>query len=491
MEFAGEFAGLALLAGLVLWLGRTAVSQPLVVYHTNDLHGQLAALPAASSVAAGEKDPHLLLDSGDFWQGTPEGETEGGIPFLRIMREAGYAAVGVGNHELDRGPAHLRRMAREVGLPLLAANLRGVRGVRPWILLSTGPWRIGVFGILTKDMPVLTFERNLRGLEILDPVRAGQAAVHALKEQGAQIIFAVTHQTLEDDRRLAREVRGIAAIFGGHQHSALEEPVRLENGCLIVRAASHGRSMGRIRFLLSRSGRVLRASWGLTDLREVAREDGEVARQVRRLAEKTSRWADRQIGEAAEPFPRRSGLLDSPLGSWLCDLMQRYAGAEIAFQNKGGIRSDLPAGPLTWRHAFEVSPFGNTVVVLAMKGEQIRKILERSVAETKDPKIGGYTPLEVSGLEVEVDRRRPPGSRIARVLVNGRPLQDDRIYRVATNNFVAQGGDQYPEFLQAIRRRDTGKTLLDLTLEEIRDRSPVRPPPSGRIRVLSDSQTGG
>jgi 2',3'-cyclic-nucleotide 2'-phosphodiesterase (5'-nucleotidase family) len=158
--------------------------------------------------------------------------------------------------------------------------------------------------------------------------------------------------------------------------------------------------------------------------------------------------------------------------------MRAATGADFAFHNSGGIRMDLPAGPVTVRDLYHVAPFGNTLVTLKMRGEDVKRILENGVS-------GRHGILQVSGLSFSYDPARPAGERVRSVTADGgEELERYRVYSVATNNFLVQGGDGYEAFKHGWELRDTGKRLLDVLVADLAAKSPLPPPSRGRIRKL-------
>jgi 5'-nucleotidase / UDP-sugar diphosphatase len=182
---------------------------------------------------------------------------------------------------------------------------------------------------------------------------------------------------------------------------------------------------------------------------------------------------DAVVGELREPLTR-SYTAESPMGDWHTDALRAASGADIAVYNSGGIRNDLPAGPVTVRDLYQVAPFGNTLVTLKMRGEDVRALLEHGVG-------GGHGLLQVSGVRLVYDPGRPAGERVREVSAGDGPLERNRVYKVATNNFLAQGGEGYDAFREGWEVRDTGRTVLDVLIADLKSNSPLPPPARGRI----------
>ena len=167
---------------------------------------------------------------------------------------------------------------------------------------------------------------------------------------------------------------------------------------------------------------------------------------------------------------------ESLLGSFVADVMREEGKADVAFENAGGLRADLPEGPVTNGNVLDALPFLNTLVVCEMTGAQIREILEQGLSLERGM-------VQVSGLTADYDLGRPPGRRLLEVAVGGRRLDPSRNYRVAANSFVGQGGDLYQTFLRA-KQTDTGRALSDILIAHFERRGEVSPPKMGRLHPV-------
>ncbi len=179
----------------------------------------------------------------------------------------------------------------------------------------------------------------------------------------------------------------------------------------------------------------------------------------------------RVIGTAATDLTRDySG--ESNLGDTVADAMRDATGAQIAFQNGGGIRADIPQGPITLDAVFTAMPFDNDLVSMDLTGEQIRGLLERSVLSK--------TMLQVSGIQIVYDMSKPAGAKVASVEVAGKPMAARAAYRVVTNDFLASGGDQFNIFKKG-RNISSGPAQRDAVADYIRKNSPINVQAKNRI----------
>jgi 5'-nucleotidase/UDP-sugar diphosphatase len=186
------------------------------------------------------------------------------------------------------------------------------------------------------------------------------------------------------------------------------------------------------------------------------------------------------VGEALADLGRTSNRCSSTLGNFLTDAMLRVSGADLALQNQPGIRADIPKGPITRRSLYNVSPFGNTIVTLEITGRQLRELMEDRLGRD-------FGFLEMAGMTCRCDSRKPIGSRVLEITVGGKPLDPERIYKIATNNYLAEGGDDITIFKSA-----TNKTYLQIMLRQatertVRELKTIKPDPSLRLEDLAVS----
>jgi 2',3'-cyclic-nucleotide 2'-phosphodiesterase (5'-nucleotidase family) len=204
--------------------------------------------------------------------------------------------------------------------------------------------------------------------------------------------------------------------------------------------------------------------------------DGQVAAIVQGFDDKIRSEFARVVGEAAVDLIR-SRNSESNVGDLICDALLEASGADIALQNGGGIRTDIPKGKITMEQVYTLLPFDNVLVVMDLKGSQIRRILEQNANSE-------HAILQVSGMNVQYDMTRPVGSRITNVHVSGMALEPGKTYRVASNDFLAAGGDQYSTFKDG-KNVVYGSTLREIVAAYLTRHSPVHPEVQKRVVFLN------
>jgi len=439
----------------------------VVLLHTADLHGRVDRLPKIASFVASERARGgiLLVDTGDFFQGTPEGDLTRGRAVLEAMNEVGYDALSPGNHDFDLGPAAIEELAMAARFPFLAANLRrkGARGPPPFVRASLHfpDLRLELVGLVTSEMDNLSSRRARDGLDFeLEPE---VIAAHPWKPGVARVLL--THIGIDRDRALP--LNGIAAVLGGHSHVSAVET--LPNGTLLLHPGSHGGSIGRLELVIDPSTGAIRSSKAEVVNLDGFPEDPGIRDLVDRRTVEVRRAMEERIGwlrgDLARGGPGFDGI-SSPLGNHIADVMLEAAGAEAAILLRSAIRSSLRAGPVRRRDLYEATPFPDTIVAVTVTGSRLRSALERAVGG--DDRIL----VEVAGVELAYDRTAPRGRRIRRLEVAGKPLDPRRRYRIATLSFLTEPGGMFSDGSDL---HDTGRTLIDAHADFLRAHSPIRP----------------
>jgi 5'-nucleotidase/UDP-sugar diphosphatase len=478
-------AAVALLAGLLLLLSAAAAAaeQPawnLTIFHTNDTHsaflpraahwrddgrmiGGVVALSAHLAAERRTAAPDLLLDAGDFMTGNPvsrlveDGAVGGAV--ARMMNALDYDAGAVGNHEFDIGWDKLEKLAAVVEHPLLAADLLLADGApafraEPLIIRKNG-LRVGIIGVSCAGMTgVVTRER-------LGPVRLveQEGLVRALArdiDAKTDVIILLTHSGVETDRELARalEGSGIDVIVGGHSHTRIKTPEQ-EGGILIVQAGGNMTNLGRLDLRIE-DDRVTAYDGRLIDLWADGETAGLADPAVVALADRYGRQVQAEFGQVIgtlkTDLPKGRG--ETAIGNFLADALCSQTGAQVGLINSGGIRRTLSAGPVTALDIQEMLPFGNALVTVRLKGDQVRAIAQTNADSGVS---GAHGILQISGLSYGY-RARGDKAELMEITVGGKPLDDASVYVVAMPDFVAQMTDVYLG-IGPVAAVDTGVTL--------------------------------
>ncbi len=483
----------AFAVGAQVWAG-----QYMTLLHFNDLHGHLEAF-AQNDVSVGGmariataiqqveawNDDHqvvtLLLNAGDVLQGTAMSTMFQGQPDFWCLNEIGTDAMCLGNHEFDFGQQVLSQRMKQATFPILAANITRQQsglGVTAYCYVTElRGVKTGIFGLTTADTPTTTARDNVAGLEFHDPVTVARQMVEFLGGR-ADFIIALTHLGFPQDIELARAVPEIDVIIGGHSHTALQQPEVVGN-TLIVQAGAHGLYLGQLDLYVE-AGDVSKYRGFLRSIDDRITPDPKIAAFVGRYAEKVEAQLGEVIATATVHLDGEREAVrsrETNLGDLLCDITREYARTDIALLNGGGIRAPIAAGPVTARDVITVLPFGNDLVRVALTGEQVRQLLDRSASLPAGD--GGF--LQVSGL-----RYRISNGQATDIKVGGIQIDPDRRYTVVTTDFLFTGGDGYTIFEQGEDPYPYGVRLSSIVIQALRELGMIQTQVDGRIAGASD-----
>jgi 5'-nucleotidase / UDP-sugar diphosphatase len=292
-----------------------------------------------------------------------------------------------------------------------------------------------------------------------------------------KLIIALTHDGLAADLKLAREVPQIDVIIGGHSHDVLEQP-RLVGDTLVCQAGSYGYYLGQLDAFVE-DGRVVRYRGFLRPVDETVAERPDVAAVIKRYADKLAQELAQLVGDTAVRLEGDRALVrsrETNLGNLIADAMRQRGAADVAVVNGGGIRASIEAGPITRGELLTVLPFSNELVTIELTGEQLQQVLDQAAAGCASEDNGGF--LQVAGLSFTVR-----GGVAVEVKVGGVPLAADKTYKVATLDFLAEGGNGYEAFKQGSNLRKVGVQLNRLVLDYLGTHRPVAPKVEGRVRI--------
>lgn len=441
-------------------------------------------------------------------------------PAVKAMNAMGFDVDTFGNHNFDRGIAHLQRMIDLADFQYVSANLKNVEenlsGVKPFEIFDVGGVKVAVIGVTNQEAPTLVFPGNFGTIEITDPVEAANKARGQAKQAGAQVVVAITHMGIEGADpvtgapvgRLIDFASGLEdfdVVFGDHTDVQFSAVI---NGALVVENRSKGLTYSKTNLTVDpKTGEVLdSAVQFVTPLSSSVTPDASIVSLLAPYRTQLAAAFDTKIGVATNIFPRGSNVervREVALGNLVADSMRLRYGTQLAFTNGGGLRAALPssyapldktlrrpaagyvAGPpydLVIGDAFTVLPFGNSVVTRSVTGAQLHAIVEHSIAAL--PSANGRF-AQISGFKFSYDVTRAPGSRVVSLMLDdGTPIPADATtYTLATNDFTNAGGDGYT--MLADGKGTTREVMADVLLDYIRQLGTITPAIEGRITAVT------
>ncbi len=458
----------------------------LVILHTNDTHGGDVAVKGDSIGTAGVaklKEQYkaagadvLLISAGDVIQGDPLVNLSKGETAIDFMNLASYDLMTPGNHEFDYGYNNLLERESQANFPFVSANIldktSGQPVFEPYKIFNASVGKVGVFGLTTPESLTKANPKNVASLSFPagdDMYKIAQEQVDTLKAAGCVKIIAVGHLGTDEGSApntstdVIQHVTGIDLFIDGHSHSVI--PSQKVGSTILTSAGSKLEEVGVVTMDQSSIESHLISAH---DYNEV---DGSIDAKINTVS--------KAIDEAlSDTFATTEVLLDgnrSPgvrtqetnLGDFAADAMLWAANQAVgegtvdaAITNGGGIRESIQVGPITMKDMKTVFPFGNTISTLKITGHQLLEVLEASTYSTPDslgafPQVAGISFTINTGISYTPGAQYPnstyygpakPGSRVTDVMIAGAPLDLNKTYTIATNDFLTAGGDTYYVF---------------------------------------------
>lgn len=494
---------------------------PVSVFGVGDVGG--AAVLSAYWNADRAANPNTLtLTAGDaFGASPPLSGFFNEEPAVLAMNLMGFDADTFGNHNFDKGIAHLQSMIDIAEFQYVSANLKNrdenLDGVKDYEIFEVGGVKVAVIGITNPEAPTLVFPGNFGTIEPTDPISAANKAKAKAVAEGAKVLIAITHLGVTSIDSVtgaasgplidfANNVGGFNVIFGDHTDVRYSG---IHNNALVVENLSKGVSYSKTLLTVDpRNGRIVnRTNTFVTPLASAVTPDPAIVAMLAPYRTDLQAVFDTPIGVATALFPRggnveRSG--EVAIGNLVADAIRIEYGTQLALTNSGGIRAPLPSsyqpadhslrrttagyapGPpydLVIGDVFAVLPFGNTVVTRTVTGTQLWAALENGVSQINPATCNGADGRfpQISGFKFTFSCSSPAGSRVLTVsLMDGTTIPaDGTIYTLATNNFVNAGGDFYTMLNDG--QGITRENMFDVTLAYIQGLGTITPVIEGRI----------
>lgn len=511
------------------------------ILDVSDWHAQLdslsgniggAAVLSAYFVADRVANPNTLtLTAGDaFGASPPLSGFFDEEPAVMAMNLMGFDADTFGNHNFDRGIDHLQQMIDLAEFQYVSANLRNrdanLTGVEDFVIFDVGGIKVAVIGITNPEAPTLVFPGSFGTIEVTDPVRAAKDARQAAHRAGAQVFVAITHLGVTgfDPATgaatgplidFASKANGFDVILGDHTDVQFQGIIK---GALVVENRSKGLTYARLHLSVDpQNGRVLsRSAEFVTPLASAVTPDPAIVAMLQPYRDAIAPIMNIVVGQSNVAIPRSDACgngagrtCESKVGNAVADAMRTTYGVDFAITNSGGLRADLtcpttdigtdfcpafvpPPFPITRGQVNTVLPFGNIVVTLTLNGAELKAMLENGVSAM--PAVNGRFP-QVSGLCFTYDISAAVGSRVltaVRLAGDGSctgaavDLTAGTSYTLAENDFMASGGDGYPNFLShAVTRNIMDNDVADYVAAN----SPISPSIQGRIVCTTSGAT--
>ena len=476
----------------------------IVIAHTNDVHGRVNDDSWAGSIGMASiknimdalRDQHantFLVDAGDIFHGTTFATLEEGESMVEVMNQVGYDLMVPGNHDFNYGQDRLLELAEMANFPLITANVQYAADdtdfMNPYYIQDFDGVLVGFFGLTTPETTYKTHPDNVIGLNFLNPIFQATAMVAEL-EPLVDIIILLGHIGIDENTAITSEdialaVPGIDVIIDGHSHSILPDGLMVGD-TLIVSTGEYMKNLG-VFTLTVQNGEIIDHEVMLID-NDMIDElnygyDYEVQSFIDALVADQGIILNEVVGQTAVELVGTRGDVrtgETNLGNLIADSMIIVTEADVAITNGGGIRSSIAAGDITLGNIITVLPFGNIIVTIELTGQELLDSLEHGTSAYPDAE--GMFP-HVAGMTFDINLSNAEGSRVENLMIGGVAVDLAAIYLVATNDFMAAGGDGYDIFA-AKERVGEFKGLHEALTDMFTLGVDVEMPVMGRITVI-------
>lgn len=479
------------------------------IVHTNDIHGYYTETKngtlgfAVLKSIVDQEGADLVLDMGDTFHGQAFATIDEGSSIAQLMKEVGYDAVTPGNHDWSYGAERLKELEKIGGFPILAANVTTLNGddffeqnylVKEVTADDGTKLKVGVVGVIDDEFYRSTASDNIAGLTFEEEAQEATKIAQYLNDvEKCDIVLAMTHQS--NCEEFIANIKGIDAVLAGHEHIVMDESYPDSEGKLVpvVEAGYYMNNIGVMELTLdAESKEIVSVDERFYTMENDIAENEQVKESISEIEKQQQVTLSQAIGYTENAYPyswEDVRIAQQDIGKLVTESYMEFTGADVAFENAGGIRAGLDAGDITYQDVISISPYGNVVVTKKLTGKEIIDILNQSlaigkacddvytiqkeaVAKGEDPyqyswpeDSGSY--LQFSGIDVETNEN----GQIISAKINGTDVNEKEMYVVAMNNYLGES-DLYTALPAAGVEQEFG-TCEQALIKYIRNRNNV------------------
>lgn len=458
------------------------------IVHTNDIHARVLE-NAKSGIIGVEKlagiideytvgaDMSLVLDSGDTFHGQSIATLVKGESIAQLIKACGYDAMTAGNHDWSYGKDRLKELAKLADVTMLTGNVVDEKGERFFddeflikeVTKDGQTLKIGIFGVIDPKIYTSTAPSNVEGLTFTNSADYANRAAAELKEEGCDIVIALSHTYNPEE--LAKQVNDVDLWLCGHEHVDIDTTATTPDGgtAYVIEDGYYLYEIGLIELdcTLGDSGEITALSCKKTAVDYTKASEYENSAELTKLLEDINAEQSVILNKVVGSSPAELDgvwedlrIDETNLGRAVTAAYIKATGADVAFENAGGIRASVKSGEITYGDIISVSPYGNYIVTKQVTGKQLKEIIETSIDiqiqciaandsgdyDAWPQSSGSY--LQTGGITVLYNPALEKGSRVISIKVGESPLDEEKLYTVATNNYVAVS-QYYPQLAQA------------------------------------------
>lgn len=473
-------------------------AKEIAIYHTSDTHGFYFPRKVAGDKIVGGfalvkgyinnyNTPYLLLDSGDYTSGTLEAKESKGAVSVELMNQMGYTATTIGNHEGDFGEEQMLKNLKDFKFDVLAANVYDkqtdslVAGVKPYNIYEVGGKKIAVIGLAKDPLPNSKRIKTSKGRKEL------KKALYELSSIPHDATILIIHNSIADDKhekdtatgQIINDLEGIDLVLGGHAHKILQKQT---DDSTFVESDSEIKGLSHILLNFDdKTGKLKDIKAKYVELNSALFNPDTNMQKI--VEAKRIPGVDKAIGKALEDIKLRSDNkdeLDSPLGDLFADIIKAQSKeSDFALHNTGGVRVDIMKGDITKRFITNAFPFPNKVMLVRVNGAFIKKLIAKSIHEKRS--------LFQYSKEVKVEYIwKHNRAELTSVKINGKDLDKDKMYIIAVNDYIANGGSEGYMFKKITDKKVIGNKYLNEIFTDYVQSNPkgIKAPATGRIKRI-------
>ena len=479
------------------------------IVHTNDIHGYYTQTESGTLGFAilksivDKEGADIVLDMGDTFHGQAFATIDQGSSIAQLMKYIGYDAVTPGNHDWSYGAERLKELEKVGGFKILAANVTKENGddffeqnyIIKEVTADNGTkLKVGIVGVIDDIFYSSTASDNITGLNFEEEAQeATKIATYLSDVEKCDIVLAMTHQS--DCKEFVANIKGIDAVLAGHEHIVMDESYTDSEGKLIpvVEAGYYMNNIGVMELTLDAdSKKILSVDeqfYTMENLNGIT-ENEQIKNNISQIENEQQVILSQTIGYTEKAYPyswEDIRISQQDIGKFITDSYLEFTGADVAFENAGGIRAGLETGDITYQDVISISPYGNIVITKKLTGKEIIDILNQSIAIGKacddiytiqkeavkkgeDPyqyswpeHNGSY--LQFSGIKIKTNEN----GQIVSAKINGTDVNDNQIYTVAMNNYLGES-NVYTTLAQTSLEQEFG-TCEQALLKYIKNRN--------------------
>ncbi|MGC4378746.1 bifunctional UDP-sugar hydrolase/5'-nucleotidase [Fictibacillus sp. Mic-4] len=450
----------------------------LHIYHTNDLHSHFENWPGIAREVKLAKERFeslgesvLYFDCGDHVDKFhPLTEGTAGQGNTALLNDINVSGVTIGNNEgITLTKSELNALYKEAKFPIYVANLLDEKGRRPYwakpydYYETKDGLKIGVTGV---TVPFTGFYSPL-GWEVTDPFDAVRPIIENLRKN-ADLVIVLSHLGLNEDKRLAQEVEGIDMILGAHTHHELKKGLII-NKTFIAQTGKYGNNLGSIKVdYHPLTKNIIHIEADLIPANTLEPDEG-TSELIMSLEKKGRDLLNKEIAYLQEPLTI-SWETPSPFAKLLAETLKEWCKTKLAMVNSGVLLEGLPAGPVTKGDLHRICPHPINPCIIRLKGNELKEVIGHSLTDEMihlqlkglgfRGKVIGC--MVFSGIDVIKERMKDGHFHVKRIMVEGVPVDDEKIYEIATIDMFTFG-HLYP----SIARSKHKEYLLPETLRDL------------------------